>query len=1149
MKRIYFFRTVFLLLALIAGSTRGWAKSDTATLPFSWDGGTSSGLTALDGVTASGLGSDYAAANAPYRVKFDTTGDYILIKTDGQPGVVTIGVKMLGGNSTSSIKVQGSSDGTNFTDVETLSISGSTNDTKTLTTTKDFASTDRYVKLYFTKGSNVGVGPIAIATPSAPAYEIKAISNNDNYGTVSLTGSTITGSPADGYRYADPAYTVTGGTATVSQVGNAFTVTPTSDCTVCINFEAIPTYFVTITTPTGGTLTVKDGDDTVSSGDEVADGTVLTITATPDEDYNFRNWQAVDASTHTYTAATTYTMNGHDVTLRANFDAKVFHDAIFKKNGNVTHATVRTEEGKAIAFPSDPADYSEDIVFMGWVAETISGTTDDEPTFVTSAEMGESDVTYYACYAERTAGSLTTVSDALTTSVTGVSGTSYTAFSGKSATSDAVYAGNCANNSGAIQLRSSNNSGIVTTTSGGKVKKITVVWDSGTTSGRTLDIYGANSAYTAASNLYSTSTQGTKLGSIVYGTSTVLNVTGDYAYIGMRSNSNAMYLTSITIDWETGTPDTYSDYCTTVSALPKPVITLSATDIDMTWGDTDKVLTASATLGEEDFDGTITLTSSDENLTIDGSGNIRCNVPGSYTITASIAEKAGEYQAAKDVTCAVTVDKQDATLTFAESSVQELKSAGSYTQTATKTPAGAGTVTYAISPSGNAINSTTGAVTLSTTGDYTVTATAAENTLYNEAVASYTLQVRQEPTIVVADDDVVYGTTFTVDDDVIEGGTITVTSSNTAVATVDGLTLTPVAAGETTVTVSTAANDTYIAGEETFVLTVTQPAGGTSAKSSAYTTTFTAQGLTHADGEWDWTANNDATGYEAGRRAQWSNSVSDFTLSHENSLAVNKVTVVASTNGSDNSISVTVGSTAFKNGENTSLSMSSGDNNKSFEFSGSAEGNIVVSFSHSGSNRKSIWVKSISVELAGATETVTLNASGYATFCSAYPLDFSSATGYTAWQITDITDGVITFEKLTGDIKGGQGFLLKGTANAVVSIPSEDSSTELGANLFCGTLVPEYFEANAIYGLSGDKFYQNNAGTFKAGKAYLPASSVGEVGVKGFTFVFDDTATGVQTVETLTTEEVQQIFDLAGRRLPRIQRGLNIVNGKKVIMK
>ena len=147
---------------------------DYATLPFEWEGGPRSEFEALTGASTYSVG-DYTSETI-YCMKLDATGDYIQIKTNEQPGIVTIGVKMVGGASTSHIIVKGSSDGDNFTDVEDLTISGAQNSTHTLETTNDFAATDRYVRLYFNKGSNVGVGPITIAqvdlTPSitvAPA--------------------------------------------------------------------------------------------------------------------------------------------------------------------------------------------------------------------------------------------------------------------------------------------------------------------------------------------------------------------------------------------------------------------------------------------------------------------------------------------------------------------------------------------------------------------------------------------------------------------------------------------------------------------------------------------------------------------------------------------------------------------------------------------------------------------------------------------------------------------------------------------------------------------------------------------------------------------------------------------------------------------
>ena len=153
------------------------------------------------------------------------------------------------------------------------------------------------------------------------------------------------------------------------------------------------------------------------------------------------------------------------------------------------------------------------------------------------------------------------VTDVLDQTVTGVTGTSYKEFTGKvyqNGQSRIVYAGYCAGANSSIQLNSKDSKyGIVTTSNADnqpqnpkrKAKKITVVWNNTTTQGRTLDIYGKNSAYSAASELYNSSTQGTKIGSIVCGTSTELTLSDSYEYIGFRSNNGAMYITSISIVW------------------------------------------------------------------------------------------------------------------------------------------------------------------------------------------------------------------------------------------------------------------------------------------------------------------------------------------------------------------------------------------------------------------------------------------------------------------------------------------------------------------------------------------------------------------------------------------------------------------------
>ncbi len=136
---------------------------------------------------------------------------------------------------------------------------------------------------------------------------------------------------------------------------------------------------------TAGTVTLKVGDTTVGTGSlngtnnvtvsssTIEFGKVLTITVT-----DIAKGVACYYISYTYSSSVTN------------------HNATFSVNGATT--TQEFAEGAAITFPKNPADI-EGKKFMGWVSEEISGTTDIAPTFVTSANMGEADVTYYAVFA------------------------------------------------------------------------------------------------------------------------------------------------------------------------------------------------------------------------------------------------------------------------------------------------------------------------------------------------------------------------------------------------------------------------------------------------------------------------------------------------------------------------------------------------------------------------------------------------------------------------------------------------------------------------------------------------------------------------------------------------------------------------------
>ena len=226
--------------------------------------------------------------------------------------------------------------------------------------------------------------------------------------------------------------------------------------------------------------------------------------------------------------------------------------------------------------------------FMGWTTSALRNgsvpQTADHYTTLFKYETASASLptiseatSYYAVFAKEGTGKVT-VTDELTRATTGVTSgsTTYTAWSDKTAISDAVYAGQSAGGNNSIQLRSEyRNSGVITTTSGGKAKKVTVEWYSNTTSGRTINIYGKNSAYSEASDLYDNNNQGTLLGTIIKGTSTELTITGDYEYIGIRSSSGALYLDKVDIQWET-TGTTLTDYVTECPAVEAPTFSPAA---------------------------------------------------------------------------------------------------------------------------------------------------------------------------------------------------------------------------------------------------------------------------------------------------------------------------------------------------------------------------------------------------------------------------------------------------------------------------------------------------------------------------------------------------------------------------------------------
>lgn len=167
------------------------------------------------------------------------------------------------------------------------------------------------------------------ADAGCTSHAVTAASNNNTWGTAAAASSpvcegsttTITATPASGYRVASWAVSGTGASITPSGASNSTTTTltmGTDDATVTATFEAIPTHTVTAATETG------DNSQGTASADaaSLAEGATTTVTATPASGYAFDHWTVSGTGatlSSTTTATATLTMGTANATVTAYF--------------------------------------------------------------------------------------------------------------------------------------------------------------------------------------------------------------------------------------------------------------------------------------------------------------------------------------------------------------------------------------------------------------------------------------------------------------------------------------------------------------------------------------------------------------------------------------------------------------------------------------------------------------------------------------------------------------------------------------------------------------------------------------------------------------------------------------------------------------
>ena len=178
-------------------------------------------------------------------------------------------------------------------------------------------------------------------------------------------------------------------------------------------------------------------------------------------------------------------------------------------------------------------------------------------------------------------------------------------------------------------------------------------------------------------------------------------------------------------------------------------------------------------------------------------------------------------------------------------------------------------------------------------------------------------------------------------------------------------------------------------------------------------------------------------------------------------------------------------------------------------------------------------------------QTVTVTDAGYATFVAEKNLEIPTDVQVEVFAVT-VDGSYASLQPIVGNIPAGEAVLVKASAGDYNFLSAQTADPIRVNKLVAATtdVVADGTQYVLANGASGIGFYQATPGsTIPAGKAYLVVTAAG---VKPF-YGFEDDATGIEMVNGQSSMVNDPIFNLAGQRLQKMQRGINIIGGKKVL--
>lgn len=188
------------------------------------------------------------------------------------------------------------------------------------------------------------------------------------------------------------------------------------------------------------------------------------------------------------------------------------------------------------------------------------------------------------------------------------------------------------------------------------------------------------------------------------------------------------------------------------------------------------------------------------------------------------------------------------------------------------------------------------------------------------------------------------------------------------------------------------------------------------------------------------------------------------------------------------------------------------------------------------------------IKLTYIGATVTVSDAKYATFVAPFDVDFSGAEVSAYAAQVNPTSTYVHLEPVT-TVPEGTAVVVKAEAAGTYALDYAPSAA-LDAENDLVAATEDITADGTQYALAQKSnvvgFYQVNSDvTIPAGKAYLVVSGEGEV--KAFYGFEEDEATSIQTIDNGQWTTDGAIYNLAGQRISKMQKGINIINGKKVL--